>query len=80
MPSARGRSFLVKRSATIDCEAGEPADSPMPTPMRASASEVTLEADPHSAVIALQNARATATMLRRLSRSATRAMGMPSRE
>ncbi|MHC2536531.1 hypothetical protein ACVJMY_006100 [Bradyrhizobium diazoefficiens] len=38
MPSARGRSFLAKRSATIDCEAGEPADSPMPTPMRASAS------------------------------------------
>ena len=52
-----------------------PADSPMPTPIRASASVVTLVAMPHRNVIALQNANATATMLRRLSRSATRAIG-----
>jgi hypothetical protein len=80
MPSARGRSFLAKRSATIDCEAGEPADSPMPTPILASASDVTLVAMPHSAVIALQNAKASATMLRRFSLSAMRAIGMPSSE
>ena len=52
-----------------------PADSPMPTPIRASASVVTLCAMPHKNVIALQNANAIATMLRRLSRSATRAIG-----
>ena len=64
----------------IDCEAGVPADSPMPTPIRASASIVTLCAMPHRTVIALQNANAIATMLRRLKRSATRAIGMPSSE
>ena len=64
----------------IDCEAGVPADSPMPTPIRASASVATLCAMPQSTVIALQNASATATMLRRLRRSAARAMGMPSSE
>ena len=80
MPSARGRSFLSKRSATSDCEAGVPADSPMPTPIRASASVATLYAMPQRKVIALQNANAIATMLRRLTRSARRAMGMPSSE
>ena len=50
----------------IDCEAGVPPDSPMPTPMRASASVVTLCAMPQKTVIALQNASAIATMLRRL--------------
>ena len=64
----------------IDCEAGVPPDSPMPTPMRASASVVTLWAMPQKTVIALQNASATATMLRRLKRSARRAIGMPSSE
>ena len=57
-----------------------PADSPMPTPTLASASVATLCAMPHSNVIALQNANAMATMLRRLSRSAIRAIGMPSSE
>jgi hypothetical protein len=35
---------------------------------------------PQQNVIALQNAKAMATMLRRLSRSAIRAIGMPSRD
>ena len=64
----------------MDCDAGVPADSPMPTPIRASASVATLPAMPHRNVMALQNAKAIATMLRRLSRSATRAIGMPSSE
>jgi hypothetical protein len=64
----------------MDCEAGVPADSPMPTPILASARLVTLLAMPHRNVIALQNANATATMLRRLRRSATRAIGIPSSE
>ena len=38
----------------------------MPTPIRASASVVTFAAMPHRHVIALQNAKAIATMLRRL--------------
>jgi hypothetical protein len=64
----------------IDCEAGVPPDSPMPTPILASASVATLEAIPQNTVIALQNASAIDTMLRRLKRSAMRAMGMPSTE
>ena len=64
----------------IDCEAGVPPDSPMPTPMRASASVATLCAMPQNTVIALQNASATETMLRRLKRSARRAIGMPRTE
>jgi len=64
----------------MDCDAGVPADSPMPTPILASASVATLCAMPHRNVIALQKAKARATILRRLSRSATRAMGMPSSE
>ena len=64
----------------MDCDAGVPADSPMPTPIRASARVATLCAMPQRNVIALQNANAMATMLRRLRRSATRAMGMPSSE
>jgi hypothetical protein len=80
MPSARGRSFLLKRSATSDCDAGVPADSPIPTPILAKASDATLVAMPQTNVMALQNANAIATMLRRFSRSAMRAIGMPSSE
>ena len=52
----------------------------MPTPIRAKASVVTLVAMPQRNVIALQNAKAIATMLRRFTRSAMRAIGMPSSE
>src|SRR2546426_11139002 len=63
----------------IDCEAGVPPDSPMPTPMRASASVVTLCAMPQKTVIALQNASAAATMLRRVLGWARRGGGVAGR-
>ena len=60
------RDFVLSRPYPrwyfFDCEAGVPADSPIPTPMRASVITVTFCAMPQKHVIALQKAKATATM------------------
>ena len=58
-------------------EGGTQPASPMPTPNRASIMWRKFCARPHSTVMADQTAIARDTMVRRVPRSAQRAMGMP---
>jgi hypothetical protein len=60
--------------------AGERVASPMPTPMRASASVPKLLATLPQLVIRLQAITPAATKLRRLRRSAARPKGIPKTE
>ena len=59
----------------MDWLAGPVADSPTPTPRRASASWAKEPAADDNIVMRLQNASAHAMMLRRFAASASRAMG-----
>ena len=54
----------------IECAGGEPPASPIPTPTRAASRCQYCRANPEIAVMALHTAMASATMLRRLPRSA----------
>ena len=58
-------------------EGGEPAASPIPTPMRASTSVVKLRAIPVMTVIKLHAKSPTAMIVRRDRVSARRAIGTP---
>jgi hypothetical protein len=77
-PIAVPRAAGSKRSAMIECEGGDEPASPLPTPMRASASWRKVCADPQSTVITLQTVVAATMMFRRLRRSASIAIGIPS--
>src|SRR3569833_1317069 len=77
---ANGRFTSGKRAAMIAWEGADPLASPAPIRNRHAASCHPLDTQPVIAVITLQKANPTAMMLRRLERSATLAIGTPSRE
>ena len=60
-----------------ECDGGLPPASPTATPTRLKKSMTKFTATPHTAVIALHNATANASTLRRFDRSAHAANGMP---
>ncbi len=78
MADAATRSVRGNTSAMMDCEAGVPPASPMPTPIRASSNWPNDPANPHTAVIADHIAVQTANIrARRAVRSANIPSGSP---
>ena len=78
--SAKGRRAGRNRSAIIELDGANPQASPAPIKKRVSANCQISATNPVSAVMALQNRKPMAMMLRRLQRSAAQARGMPSSE